>query len=462
MSLVYLTFANDKQHPLPTLREEEDKIYSYLIRRGQQGHFDLQKESFATTRKITEYLNFFKEEISIFHYSGHAGRDALFVEDGMAYSTGIAGLLEQCPKLKLIVLNGCATKGQLKQLGNLKTQPAIIYTHAPVGDPAATRFSIAFYQSLCEMYEPVKKAFDAGMAAAKTVNPNVLENRAGRSNLKNIESLWGLYGANDFILEWKLPIRSKEAGPVVNLTNEHLLNTLIEPLAEYNEEVKSVFEHEKELGVINILDRREAILKAFPLPLSEQLRKLIVPAKEDAHVYYDQIGKPRLQQLITTYTTFIELLAFSLLSQLWDEFSHKKIKKISTTEQENFSSLFRLDFEERLAFNFWRIIHSIIDIFDQHKIEYYFEELGKLKQEIVSNASFKESIQWLNTVNKRLNGIQGAPVEDQEIESLCIHGEKHLATVLSKLCFFANYKIVSVKDIGVLKYRHLKQPTFSS
>jgi hypothetical protein len=45
------------------------------------------------------------------------------VEDGMAYSTGIAGLLEQCPKLKLIVLNGCATKGQLKQLGNLKNPP---------------------------------------------------------------------------------------------------------------------------------------------------------------------------------------------------------------------------------------------------------------------------------------------------------------------------------------------------
>jgi hypothetical protein len=63
------------------------------------------------------------------------------------------------------------------------------------------------------MYEPVKKAFDAGMAAAKTVNPNVLENRAGRSNLKNIESLWGLYGANDFILEWKLPIRVERGGP---------------------------------------------------------------------------------------------------------------------------------------------------------------------------------------------------------------------------------------------------------
>ena len=461
MSLVYLTFANDKQNPLPSLREEEDKIYSYLIRRGQHGHFNVQKESFATTRKISEYLNFFKDEISIFHYSGHAGRDGLLVEDGLAFSHGIAGLLEQCPKLKLIVLNGCATKGQLNQLGNLKNHPAIVYTHAPVGDTAATQFSTTFYQSLCELYEPIKVAFEAGLSAAKVVKPDIMVDRhVGIMRSREPKALWGLYGVDTFNLEWKLPIKEKALEKMGLLTNEYLLDTLIGPLAAYDIDVNSVLENEKVRGTINILDRREAILKALPLPLSEQLRKLIVPEKEDAHIYYDQIGKPRLQQLIITYTTFVELLSFSLLAQLWDEFSGGRLKEINLAYQDRLSALFCLDFEERVAFDFWAIIRTVLDIFDQHQVDYYFEELEQLKEEIDSNAVLKESIQWLNTINKRYHQIQGRPIEDVELEHLCVMGERHLAAVLSKLCFFANYKIVCVKDIGVLKYRHRKEPLF--
>ena len=461
MSLIYLAFANDKQNPLPMLREEEDKIYSYLIRRAQQGHFDIQKDSFATTEKIIEYLNLFKDEISIFHYSGHAGRDGLFLEDRKAFSKGIADLLAQCPKLKLVVLNGCATQGQLEELVKLKRNPTIIYTHAPVEDEAATRFSIAFYQSLCELYEPVKSAFNAGIAASKVVNPEIRPNRSlDWMNLEEPEILWGIHGADVFNLEWKLPSKERSTGNAANVTNEHLLESLIEPLARFNKEVDRVWSKEKERKAVNILDRREAILKAFPLPLSEQLRKLIVPEKEDAHIYYDQVGKPRLQQLITTYTTFIELLSFSLLAQLWEEFSTDRLKEIDPIYKERFSRLFQLDLNDRIAFDFLEIIRSVIAIFDQHKIDYYFEELRKLKGELDSNVVFKESTHWMNTLNKRFNRIEGASIEESEIEHLCIEAEKHLATVLSKLCFFANYKIVCVKDIGVLKYRHRKKPTF--
>lgn len=115
-NIVFLAFANRQDDPLPTLKEEENRIYRMLALREKEGHFSVFRDSNTTQDRILEALTLHKEEIIVFHYSGHAGVDSLFLEDDPANAEGIADFLSQAPKLRLVILNGCSTKGQVKRL----------------------------------------------------------------------------------------------------------------------------------------------------------------------------------------------------------------------------------------------------------------------------------------------------------------------------------------------------------
>ena len=141
---IFLAFANQKDNPLPTLREEDDKLSEILSKREQKDHFKIFKDSFIDTRKLGRNLAQFKNEIIIFHYSGHANRDQLFLEDKPAMARGIANYLAKCPHLKLVILNGCSTQGQIRPLLDLPTKPVVIATSASVDDHKATLFSHYF------------------------------------------------------------------------------------------------------------------------------------------------------------------------------------------------------------------------------------------------------------------------------------------------------------------------------
>jgi hypothetical protein len=104
MQIIFLSYANSQQHPLPTLQEEDDRVYQMLARREAERHFRLYRDSFTTILKIAEYLALYQDDIAVFHFSGHAGRDKLLLDDTAASAAGIAHLLGRCPNLKLAVL----------------------------------------------------------------------------------------------------------------------------------------------------------------------------------------------------------------------------------------------------------------------------------------------------------------------------------------------------------------------
>ena len=150
MQVVFLTYSNSQANPLPTLMEENEKTYSLLSRRSKQLHFSIHRNAFTTINSIIEYLELYRNEIILFSFSGHAGRDTLLLQEQKANAKGIARLLGMCPKLKLILLNGCSTKSQVVQLLELPNQPVVIATSAPVGDYSATKFATSFFRALSE------------------------------------------------------------------------------------------------------------------------------------------------------------------------------------------------------------------------------------------------------------------------------------------------------------------------
>ena len=116
--VIFLAFANDRGNQLDQLVEEEKALLKILdaYKDKNQNTYLVKHTSFATINDITDALKKYRRDIVIFHYSGHAGSEGLFLEGEKAQSAGLAEFLGKCPQLKLVVLNGCSTGEQVKVL----------------------------------------------------------------------------------------------------------------------------------------------------------------------------------------------------------------------------------------------------------------------------------------------------------------------------------------------------------
>ena len=205
---VFLAYANSDTDALQTLSQEDEAIYETLSPLALKRLILIHRDSKATTSSITHHLAQYRESIRIFLYSGHAGRDKLVLEDQEAHAAGIAHLLGQCPRLRLVFLNGCSTKGQVEEL-LAKGVPAVLATSAPVDDMKAMEFSRRFFTALRDQND-IRQSFELAKGDLLTrypdVNPAIHGNLSAWEGQPADSSLWGLYvGQDEKVLDWKLP-----------------------------------------------------------------------------------------------------------------------------------------------------------------------------------------------------------------------------------------------------------------
>jgi hypothetical protein len=148
MKTLLFCFANNRDRPLPELRNEDDTIDRLLDPLSSQQYFQKIRDSFATTDSVASKILTYQDSLCLFHFSGHAGSSALHLEDSAARAVGVAQLLARCPQLQLIFLNGCSTLEHIRLIRENGSKAAIIATSSPVEDVVATQFSIAFYRAL--------------------------------------------------------------------------------------------------------------------------------------------------------------------------------------------------------------------------------------------------------------------------------------------------------------------------
>lgn len=139
-------FAQSDSQPLPALRQEFDKLNSLYIDGQRKDHYNTHWIPYSSKTKLVADVSLYKDDLLLFHYSGHAGPDALLLDDEIARAEGVAHLLQQCPNLKVVILNGCATKAQAEAL--LTHVPFVVASSSPVDDTLAKQFSIALHQEL--------------------------------------------------------------------------------------------------------------------------------------------------------------------------------------------------------------------------------------------------------------------------------------------------------------------------
>lgn len=453
MNVIVLAFANSSSAPLPTLKEEDRGVYQVLSKKaGEEKEWHILHNSFASIADVTDDLLVYQDKISVFLYSGHAERDVLVTEGGDANAEGIAALLGACPNLKLVVLNGCSTQGQVAGLLAAGV-PCVIATAAPINDTSATQFSIAFFKALAERNKTIEKAYQDGLAAAKTFSSQPIEANRGavRRDRQPNSPIWGLFhpAGQEINLEWRL---SPE--PIADTTfipNKLLLAKTWEAIAPYVN---------KENKTLNQIDKLDKIITELPHPISEYLRKLIAKSRpsEKEEVFYNELSSSRLQHLLYTYTTCIELLAFTMLAQIWDELSNQKLPALPAALKEQLQAFFSMNSRTRKTYNFLPLLQEICACNESNNIVPFLKEYEAVNNYFKEDMPFFKACQQIESIRQEIGNQETIPIE--EAKPLCITVEKQLATILGHLGFMAKYKMASMKDIYFIKQKHQTDPKY--
>src|SRR5271157_4995618 len=163
--VVFLAFADTKSD-LPSLKVEGWSLKDQFYKLKQGGVIaDLVVEEKAELHRIYDVFQEHRDRIAIFHFGGHADGDRLLLQSAFeprpAYAEGLATLLGQQRGLKLVFLNGCSTRPQVKRLLDAGA-PAVIATARPIDDHVATEFAVAFYQALTTGYSGENRKITGG------------------------------------------------------------------------------------------------------------------------------------------------------------------------------------------------------------------------------------------------------------------------------------------------------------
>lgn len=463
LNVLFLTFANSSESPLPTLQTEDDGLYATLSPRALQLHYLIHRDSHATRDSIARALLLYRDYVTIFHYSGHAGRNELVTVGGEAQSEGVAQLLAQCRQLKLVVLNGCSTGGQVRRLLELGV-PAVVATSAPVEDNKATIFSKRLYEALAQQYT-LREAFDFAKGEVLMQARDLVfeETRSiGFANSPDPAPCWGLFTRDDktWALDQKLPEQTLVPRPQNYEPNVRLEAALWEALQTESRAVKAFLEGKEENGEeVSRSEIRMQILNNMPAPVAEHLRKLLVPVTEENHGEgYDKISLLRLQQIARTYEFTLRLITYTLLAQLWEALLDPQKAPVLSPEDRGYLHRFlRLSVAMQEQYDYVDLIRRIRQLLETNQVAYFVEELPRLRQLLEEDETFRGAIFFLELLRGKLRDNNVHPFE---ITELCIRAEESLAEIFSQFGFLARYVLTSVQNIDVIKFRHERTSVF--
>lgn len=468
--VIILAFANDNDDYLSMIVRERKNIFKTLQEHHDKGYIQVHKEESTAIADIFELFNRYNDRVAIFHYGGHASGTHLQLEtqEGDAQAAdarGLAQLMGEQKELQLVFLNGCATRSQVDVLLSAGVN-AVIATSVPIQDKMAVEFSEQFYNALAGGSN-LQKAFQVAKAfiLSKYGSDKAIEHHSSRAiswHGKPAEASdpmpWGLY-TNDRtpeVLKWTLPVTSSDSiiirGAAVSDSkrgevNTKLIETLFHEVAAHSFEVGYLMEAYKRSKRLDIRMVRQAIIDSFPVPVGEQLRRLFAGQTIDV---------TRLRQLVATYKTIVELLCFTMLSQLWEAKYRNPDIAIHEDILVPFNSFFALNADSYHTFNYVTLMQAIAQIFRDREIGYFVEELHQLGERLLAKDEFYDAHLFMEEMKRELAEDD---VKADEIESFCIQAEERLGTLLGGMAFLVKYKLTTVKRIELIKRRH-KDPRY--
>lgn len=472
MKVIYLAFANDQLAPLPTLQREDDGVFSALVNRALKGHFFIHRESYTTREKINQYLGKYGEDLAVFLYSGHAGKHSLLLDGEEANAKGITHQLSYCARkgeLKLVLLNGCSTAGQVEALLNAGV-PAVVATHAPVGDFSATEFSLRFFQCLSEKRLSIRQAFEEALGPAQTatdqdlgINGKEARSVGFRKSQHDNQPLWELfYNFPEAVDINPLPLAAASGRNASFVPNEQLTRTLYDTLYEAgNRDIRNLREKEEDGEYVEVGDKQTAIVNVLPYPVAIHLQKLLCPVEQE-NEGWDKVSLRRLEQAALVFHTALEFMAFVMISELWGLRLKGLFSELPAPLAKQLYGFFHLPPEERKAYAYLPLIRAIRVFLEslggKEGFELFVEELTLLKTLAEEGHPFAGACGYLT--NLRRQAVAGNIME-QDIPDMCEEAEDMLCQFFAPLGFLHHYILTSIQNIDIQKYRHNMEAVFS-
>lgn len=295
----------------------------------------------------------YRKKFTIIHYSGHADRATLSLQETDLRAVNFIEFIRQCESLKVVVLNACSTEGFVKHLLERTNVRAVIATNNPVKDKTAKIFSEEFYRRLVKN-DPLTDCFINALSIALPkdfendiyifkaelkdnliTGGKLLKNKADANNTRGIkkklnsllgsnndQAKWGLYTRSDDILDWKLfesiapsELQAKKLKDEIDELDQLLLSkgldedALVLTLEEFNtldENTKQkpviqkqIISTEKELEAI-----RTKILELKELRKDKESRKinLSIESSDEQVIsrYKENLGKLNYENQLNT------------------------------------------------------------------------------------------------------------------------------------------------------------------
>lgn len=449
--VIFLAYANDDSDHLNLLKQESRDTYRALREADRKGFIKVLREESTENKDIYENLLVYKNQVSIFHYAGHAGGESLFLEGGEGNASGIAQLLGDQESLELVFLNGCSTEEQVETLFHAGVK-AVIATSTPIQDRKACEFGIAFYEALANRRN-IGQAFNmaVGYLTAKYgphAKPRLVidQNRGMDFSKKNKkeELPWALYVQDESALAYQLPQAQLIGLPKEILqyigssfsANKYILSAL-DDMVRFNPDISDQMYEKRGENILkkDSKDYPELIIKNFPWPIGSQIRLLRIQS---------QANKERLQTLLSTYIITSQTLYYILLSDIWEQKRQENIPVGPAIPLDwNQDNYLTTDFLDKFSALMKKLPKKTV-LYVQELREFYQHLTDPSDRLFQAHAFLKGQQEALNKGD-----------EIGELEKTCLRVEQALAMLLKRIAFMARFRMMTVRNISI------EQPRFS-
>ena len=457
--VIILAFANDSQSPLTYLAEEIKAVQSHLGKRDNQVKIiPLYKATIPDLRReIKEY----KDRIVAFMYSGHSGQLQIDTADDAMSAIGLANELGVCPELKLVLINGCSSNGQVPHLMQ-KQVPYILTTEAPINDKAAAIFSATFWKELSED-NTVENAFELGRLNvenySETSSRDILkiktteESRGSLDTGQNKSAIpWIFKTSLPEGTEWSLSdaIREFQQTPAFQ-TNKLLTETLYREFAKSGDEIADLDD---------FAAAETEIYSKFPQFITKYIHDLCATPVETTQAgfsqtnendYFTEPNLKRLKKMIDFFMVLKELVKSITLSEIREEL----LRPSASMLPRSLTPLYDQTQRVSMAATVGGIGYL------QGNTELLVRELTSIDPQVLLQADeFFEEIGARVAKSENLGAADYERLHPNQASLLCEKAEAQLSEVLTQLIFLEHYKFVTIKNIIVYKNRTNSQPSY--
>lgn len=217
--------------------------------------------------------------------------------------------------------------------------------------------------------------------------------------------------------------------------NELLIRDVFSRMAEHKPVLQKYLIADEADEEVDTRILGDLIIRNLPWPIGVELRRLFSGSMRN-------LDRGRLDQVFKTIERTMQFLSFVLVAQLWEERLKNKV-----VLSDDFLLQFQSRFNQLTLGSYSWLIRAICKVFTEAQTSHFTG-----KNTCFSNNFFELLDFWVPERNEI--GHYQINLTTDEIEKRCVEYQEKLSAILQHISFFINYKLVTVRQINVLKKKH--------